>query len=83
MPPSRPACGHDFPLFLINVTFLEGFFQGVFVAKLWPSPLVDDPLSAHRRRAALVACSACTGNVQTILAETVHLCLATQLAGVP
>ena len=33
MPPSRPPCGHDFPLFFISVTFMEGFFQGVFVAQ--------------------------------------------------
>ena len=79
--PFRPVCCHNFPLFFINVTLLERFFQGVFVAR----PLAG-PLSVHCRRVALVACcSACIRDVQTILAETVlamHLSLASWFARV-
>ena len=87
MPPSRPDCGHNFPLFFIGVIFWEG--GGVawcFCSEALAVFLVDGPLSAHRRRAALVACyPACARDDQTNLATTVLavLCLASGLAKEP
>ena len=64
-----------------------GIFSGCLYSEALAVPLVDDPLSAHPRRVALVdCCPALAPDVQTILAETVlavHLRLVSELEKLP